>query len=161
MSMGKKDQSAIEAVDRGFHNRARGQLQKLGITATEFLRQHPDCSKVQLAQIINHGVTARGLTIQLFEEAQQQNAVKVLAQELLYREILEEFPEGWFEDPEVRATVKISRWRSDVLEFAPEFREQATAIIKALATTNKPKQGWRPTSADDEEIRFLFDRYWT
>lgn len=150
-----------EDIDRGFYDRADAELQKLGITATEFMQRNPDCSKKRLAKIIGNGVTSRGLTMKLFEEAHERSTVSLLAKELLYRETINEFPEGWFEDDNVRATIKVGGWYHDVLEFAPEFREHATAIIKALATTNKPNAGWKPKSPNDERLRLLFEQYWT
>lgn len=149
-----------EDIDQGFYDRAVAELRKLRITAMEFMQRYPGCSKKRLAEIIGNGVTSRGLTMKLFEEAHHQSTVKTLAKELFYRKIVNEFPNGWHEGGKVRATIKIGGWRHDVLEFAPEFGEHATAIIKALATTDKPATGWKPQSPDDERLRFLFDKYW-
>jgi len=151
---------AKEDIDYGFYDRAVSELQKLGISATEFMQRYPHSSKKRLAEIIGNGVTSRGLTMKLFEEAKQQLAVEALAKELLYRKIINEFPEGWFEDDKIRATIKIGGWRHDVIEFAPEFSEQATAIIKALATTYRPNVGWKPSSPEDERLQLLFATFW-
>lgn len=148
------------SIDQEFHQRAVSELKRLGVTAAELLQNHPDCSKKKLAEIIGNGMTSRGLTMVLFEEARQHSRVRALAQELLYRKILDEFPDGWFEDENVRATVKLGSWHYDVLEFAPEYEESATAVLKAMATTNKPNTGWKPNSSMDERLRLLFETHW-
>jgi hypothetical protein len=148
-------------IDRDLYERALTELQKLGVTATELMQRHPDCSKKKLAEIIGNRVTSRGLTMTLFEEARRQETVRSLARELLYRKIINEFPEGWFEEENVRSTVKLGSWHYDVLEFAPEYEESAVKILTALATTQKPDVGWKPTTADDERLRLLFETFWT
>ena len=105
-------------------------------------------------------MTSRGLTMVLFDEASQQSNVRTLAKDLLYRKILEEFPQGWVEDEIVRATVKLGSWHYDVLEFAPEYEGSAAAILRVLATTQVPSRGWKPKSVDDERLRMLFDAHW-
>jgi len=147
-------------IDDGFYQRARSELENRGVTATELLRRHPSQSKTELAKIIGNGVTARGLTMILYQEAHEQTSVRDLARDLLYRKIVQEFPEGWTEDDPVRATVKLGSWHYDVVEFASECEEKATKILQSLATTDRPETGWKPTSSDDEQIRRLFEIHW-
>lgn len=152
--------SATSDIDLSLYERARQQLGKLGLSATEFIQHHPEASKKQLAELIGNGVTARGLTMKLFEEARQQARVRTLARDLLYRKIVTEFPAGWYEDENVRPTVNLGSWHYDILEFAPEFEDSAASILRALMK-NRPQPGWKPEDADDERLTLLFEENWT
>lgn len=147
-------------IDQNFFKVASNALAVLGVTGTEFLEQHSRQSKKRLAELIGRGVTARGLTMVLFKEARQQSSVRDLVRELLYRKLVQEFPNGWNDDGNIRPTVKLGSWHYDVVEFAPEYEQEATAILKALATTDKPESGWIPSSSDDQRLRELFNTYW-
>ena len=147
-------------IDRGFLEQALTVLRRHGTSACEFLRENPDRSKKQLAEMLGTGVTSRGLTMALFTEARQQSKVRELVRELLYRKILQEFPDGWRSEDNIRPTVKLGSWHYDVVEFAPECEETATTILKALATNDKPERGWKPQSPEDERLRHLFETYW-
>lgn len=147
-------------IDRDFREKASSALNRLGVSGTQFLVQHPNQSKKELAGIIGSGVTARGLTMVLFEEAWQHLSIKQLVQELLYREIVEEFPNGWNEEGSVRPTVKIGGWHYDVSRFAPVYENSTAGILRALGTTHKPIPGWKPLHKDDERLISLFEEFW-
>lgn len=147
-------------IDQGFYERANNEFGKLDLTALEFIQRHPICSKKKLANIIGNGVTARGLTMKLFEEAKQQNILEKIARDLLYRKIINEFPDGWVEDEVIRPAVKLGSWHYDILEFAPEYDESAIKILRALATTHQPNIGWKPSTANDELLLLLFKLFW-
>ena len=154
MTAGKSD------IDRGFYERARRELERIGVSAREFIRKHPNKSKKELAELIGGGVTSRGLTMKLFEEARACADIGSLARDLLYRTIATEFPDGWYRDDEIHASVKLASWHYDVHEFAPEHEESATQIVQLLTTTKVPELGWKPESADDERLRRMFEENW-
>lgn len=147
-------------IDQAFYQQASSALQRSNLSATEFILRYPARSKKELAEILGSGTTSRGLTMVLFAEARQRSLLREVAQDLLFRKIVEEFPNGWFEDENIRPTVKLGGWRYDLLEFAPEFEESATAILKSLASTDKPNDGWKPLSPSDERLRTLFETHW-
>lgn len=150
----------IADVDLALHQGALIALHRAKISATDLLLRFPTRSMKELAEILGSGATARGLKMVLFSEARQHSLLREVAQDLLYREILEKFPNGWFEEETIRAIVKLGSWHYDLYKFAPEFEECAIAILKSLAVTNKPPDGWKPLSPSDDRIQTLFDTYW-
>lgn len=148
-------------VDRHFYEGASRALAEIGMSATEFFRQHPDRSEVGMAQILGRGASALGLIMKLFEEAHENSTVLELAKSLLYRRILDEYPDGWYYDEKIRTTVKLGGWYSDIAEYAPEYEDRALSIVRSLATTNAPELGWKPTGPEDERLRRVFEEYWS
>ena len=147
-------------IDRGFYQHAKDALDRIGTSATEFLQRYPKLSKRELAESIGNGVTSRGITMVLFEEARERNDVGRLAKDLLFRKIVAEFPAGWRNDTKVCASVKLGSWHYDILEFAPEFKESAVRILRTLTSINSPEIGWKPESAEDERLSPLFEGSW-
>jgi hypothetical protein len=147
-------------IDVGFYKAAKRQLQRLRISASQLLKDNPRRSKKEIAAMVGGGVTSRGLTVVLFEESRNQSTVRSLAKDLLYRKILEEFPDGWEYDDKVHTSVKLGSWHFDIHEFAPEFEDFAAAIVRSLTSSNAPKVGWKPDNRDDERITVVFDKCW-
>ena len=146
-------------VDLGFYNGAVKALKARNFTALEFTNNHPKLSKKQLAKELGYGATSRGLTMRLFEEARKLDCIETTAKTLLFRKILSEYPDGWYEDEKISTSVKLGMWYSDVKEFAPEFENAAIAIIRSF-TSEPPEKGWKPESHENERIRQLFKRFW-
>lgn len=119
-----------------------------GTTAIRFFRENPGRSKKELAAVLGGGVTARGLTRKLFEEARSSNCLEQVAKDLLFRKILQEFPDGWSIDDKISTSVKLGSWYSDIIDFFPEYEETAIKIIRAFER-NAPPFGWLPKSLDD------------
>ena len=119
-----------------------------GTTAIQFFSENPGRSKKELAAVLGGGVTARGLTRKLFEEARASNCLEQVAKDLLFRTILQEFPDGWSVDDKIATSVKLGSWYSDIIDFFPEYEETAIKIIRSFER-NAPPFGWLPKSLDD------------
>ena len=156
----KKSKMTIEDVERMFYEGAKRALEQYGSTALELLETQSDFTLKQLAALVNHGITIRGLKAVIYEEAQKAGKVREVAKDLLYREILHEYPNGWYFDPNVAAFVKLGFWDSDIERLVPDYAENAAAIIRELTIENPPPEGWFPQGPDDPLLEELFDKHW-
>jgi len=143
-----------------FAEGAKRALEQYGSTALELLETHSDFTLKQLAALVNHGITIRGLKAVIYEEAQKAGKVREVAKDLLYREILDEYPDGWYFDPKVGALVKLGFWYSTIRDFAPCYKEESRAIIRELTIENPPPEGWFPEGPDDPLLEELFHKHW-
>lgn len=147
-------------VERSFRETARRALDAVKSTAIQFMHQHPGVSKIELAKRLNRGASAIGLTMLIYEEANRTGKTREVARELLFRKIISEFPEGWYEDKRVRASVKLGGWDYDIFKFAESSADYARAVLKDLAIDNMPPTGWKPEGPDDKVLALVFDKYW-
>jgi hypothetical protein len=150
----------IADVDRSFHDTAVRALNEHGTTALQFLDQHPDYSLIDLAKCLNRGASAIGLVMVIYEESELAGKTRDVARNLLYREIISEFPEGWFEEAKIRAAVKLGSWHSHIGQYTRDFGGFAAEVLKEVTMRNVPPTGWKPQSPDDDRIRAAFDNCW-
>lgn len=146
-------------IERGFYETAKQALSQTGMMPMEFALAFPQLTKLELAKQLGNRATARGLTMNLFEEAHRTARIRELAVNLLFRKILAEYPKGWYNDEKISTTVKLGSWFSDIAEFAPEHEEAAIFIVRSLAS-DPPEKGWLPANDNDKRLRQLFDNYW-
>jgi hypothetical protein len=153
---------ALAAVDATFLEAARKALAAAQCGAIEFLAANPGLSKIELAQRLNHGVSAIGLIMAIYEEAAQKGVVREVAKDLLVRRIRERYPDGWSTAGTVRASVKLGRWYSELCEYArdPQVEVYASQIIRHIAIHHPPPDGWKPELQNDPVIDELFNRFW-
>jgi hypothetical protein len=158
----RKSTLAIQEVDSMFLGQAQRALAAAGCTALEFLRANPGASTVQLAKLLNHGASALGLVMAVYDEALNQGAVRETAKDLLIREILAEFPEGWNSAGDVRPGVKVGGWRFELKKYGRDKKigECASRIIRELTIDRPPAAGWKPKVGQDPLIDELFDLHW-
>jgi len=104
---GWKSVKTKEDVDVQFYTDARDALRSANIDALQHLQMNPGLSSIELAKRLGCGASGIGLTMVLYAEAKRTRQVKQLAQELLYRDIMAEFPGGWEDDAKVHASVKL------------------------------------------------------
>jgi hypothetical protein len=147
-------------VDRSFRETSRKALDAVKSTAIEFMAEHPAISKVEVAKRLGRGASAIGLTMLIYEEAERTGRTREVARELLFRKIISEFPDGWYEDKKVHAAVKLGGWDYDILKFAESSADYARAVLKDLTIDNVPPTGWKPEGPDDELLTLVFDKYW-
>jgi len=150
---------SIDDVDREFYETTKQALAIKGMKPMEFAMQHRRLSKIELAKLLGNGASAWGLTMLLFEEAQDTARIRELAENLLFRKILAEYANGWYDDEKISTTVKIGRWYSNIANFAPAYENAAFSIVRSFAS-DPPANGWLPESEDDEQLQRLFDKYW-
>lgn len=157
---------AMKAVDDMFLAEARKAFAGAGCTALQFLAENPLVSKIELAKRLAQqsgcGTRAIGLTKAIYDEAVQSNAVRTVAKDLLYRKILQEFPDGWFVEPNICASVKIGDWDYDIHKYVPDKQagDAAFRIVKQLTIEEPPPDGWKPSLPNDPRIEELFARLW-
>jgi hypothetical protein len=72
-------------VDESLYLTARTALDSLKVSALEFLESHPKPSQLELAECLNRGTTAIGLTMAIYEEAARTGRTREIAIELLFR----------------------------------------------------------------------------
>lgn len=149
-----------EDVERKFRDEAATAIAAHGTTALAAMKRSPGACKMVVAQLHGAGITPRGLTALLFEEAREASAIRELSRDLLFRKLRSEFPGGWNDAEKVRPFVKLSGWLFDIVDFAPEYGEIARSILKRLAIDNTPPTGWVPTGPDDERVEELFKTFW-
>ncbi len=151
---------SIADVDRHFREVAQNALDRLGVSALEFLYRHPAVSLLELAKRLNRGASAIGLSMVIYQEAERAGRTREIAAELLYRQILAKFPDGWYTDPRVHPMAKLLRWHSAAADYTETSAPYSLAVLRYLTMENAPPEGWKPTSVDDERLRHAFDRCW-
>jgi hypothetical protein len=151
-----------ESVDRMFEDRTEKALSAAGYSALNFLAANPRLSVVELAKRLNRGASAIGITKASYREAAGQGVVRDLAKNMLIREILFRFSDGWTSASNIHPLVTIGRWYSEIAEHAgePRFGQYAEQIIRSLAIDNPPPEGWRPQYPSDPLIDELFRCHW-
>jgi hypothetical protein len=151
-----------KAVDRMFQDRAEKALAAAGCTALEFLAANPAVSTEQLARRLNRGASPIGITMVAYHEAARQGIVRQVAKDMLIREILGEFPNGWTAKGDVHPLVKIGRWHSEVTDYGGSAKhgQSAERILRSLAIENPPQEGWKPQFPNDPLIDELFKVHW-
>lgn len=159
---GVPDRAATFAVDQMFLRRAHDALKAADSSAIRFLRENPGLPVTELAQRLNRGANAIGLVHAAYDDAAKTNSVRAIANDLLIRAILAEFPNGWVRDQNVHAIVKLGRWRSDLRDRFPGGPEAgyANAILREITIDLPPENGWKPEPERDSRIDSLFDRHW-
>jgi hypothetical protein len=147
-------------VDLRALDRANEALRQVGCSALEFLATHPGLSKYKLAKQLRTG--AWGLIIALYAEAVREGKVRQTAKDLLIREILNRYPDGWTSSDDVGPSVNLGVWRYEVKKGVrdAESWKHATAIFRQLTRDHPPPEGWKPQVQEDPLINELFDRYW-
>lgn len=153
---------AMAAVDNMFLSCAQNALREAGCSALEFLSANPGLSKLELAKLLNRGASAIGLTMAIYTEAVQKGVVRKTAQDMLLREIVAEFPDGWASTGNVHPAIKIGTWDRTIRSYVPHasMGKYAYDIIQHLAIDHPPPEGWKPELPNDPLIDELFDRYW-
>jgi hypothetical protein len=153
---------AMEAMDRMFLDGAKKALAEGGQSALEFLAANPEMSKIQLAQHLNRDASALGLVMAIYEEAASAGQVRDIAKDLLFREIMEEFPQGWNSSDTVHPVVRLGDWGHNIRKYVanPKCSEFPILILRELARDKPPPDGWRPSWPNDPRIDDLFDRHW-
>lgn len=151
---------SIADVDRHFREVAQNAFDRLGLSALEFLYRHPAVSLLELAKRLNRGASAIGLSMVIYQEAERAGRTREIAVELLYREILAEFPDGWYTDPRVHAGAKLLMWHSAAADYTATSAPYSLAVLRDLTMENAPSEGWKPTSVSDERLQHAFDRCW-
>ena len=103
-----------------------------------------------------------GLIMAIYEDADRKGIVREIAKDLLRRKINEAFPEGWVSDDHIHASVKISGWDHEIIQYVknPRIGGFAEQIARHLAIGHPPPAGWKLQSPNDPFIDELFDRYW-
>lgn len=151
-----------EAVAQSFLQKARNALTEKSYSALEFLAANPGISTIELAKRLNRGANVIGLLNAVYEEAIASDAVRETAKDLLIREILGAFPDGWSSGGEVASSIKIGGWSKTLLDFVndPESFRRAAKIGIHLTKDHPPPEGWKPQPHNDPLIDELFDRYW-
>ncbi len=157
-----KPTPATEAVDRMFLERAHKALAAENCTALEFASSNPNLSLIELAQKLNHGVSAIGLVMAIYEDAEGKNLMRETVKDLLYRTIRDEFSEGWSTNEKVSPSVKIGGWIHEIKRFVrdPSVAFLAENIFSDLVFRAPPPEGWIPVPGADPLIERLFDRHW-
>lgn len=150
------------AIDEWIRARTKKALTEGGVTALEWMSANPRVSVVELARRLNRGATGFGMELAIYHEAAEKGVFRKVAKELLIREILNRFPNGWKTDPEISAVVKIGGWDSGITNVArdSDFEKYADLIVRCLAIESPPQEGWIPEWPNDPLIDQLFDRYW-
>ena len=135
-------------------------LKKKGVSALEYLYSNPNLSQLQLANQLE--ATLAGLRIAFFREAVSKGLVRQIAKELLFRKIVEEYPEGWTSFDEIGPIVNLVSWVTTFKLSVNTSREvdAANRIYTDIARDTLPPEGWKPESADDPFLVELFDRNW-
>ncbi len=142
-------------------DRTQTRLKELGVTACELLLSNPDKGSKELVSLMQGSATWLGFVLILFAEARSALFVRKIAQDLLYREVREEFPNGWFTDDDCHALVKLGSWECVIGQALPAHKVEATAILSDLTIDDVPANGWKPTCANDARLVELFDKYWS
>jgi len=141
---------------------AESTLKSRGLTATEHVYTHPRQSILQLANLLKNNVTPVGLTIAIYKEAVSKGLIRQIAKELLFRKIIQEYPDGWTSFDEIGPIVTLVDW---VYTFKSNVKtsleiEHANRIYSDIARDVIPPEGWKPESADDLYLIELFNRNW-
>lgn len=152
---------ATIAIDRMFLEGAQNALAGAGYGALEFLAANPGMSKYEMAKRLNRGATAIGLIMAIYDEAAEKGIVRETAKELLIRQILNEFSDGWMSNGEPDAVSKLGGWLA-VSQYGrdPQISDYARSILRHLTIDHPPRDGWRPQPRNDPLIDEVFDRYW-
>ena len=101
-----------------------------------------------------------GLEMLLYEEAAKTNCFRRTAIDMLFREIVCKFPDGWT-NLGIHPGVRIGIWDMAIrMVGGVEADHRSSAVLKELAVTNPPAEGWLPQDADDPLIRRAFDLHW-
>lgn len=153
---------AMEAVDRMFLDGAKKALAEVGQSALEFQAANPGLSKIQLAQHLNRDASALGLVMAIYEEAASTGQVREVAKDMLLRQVMYKFPQGWTSTDKVSAAVQLGSWDREIHKYVSDtrFGEFAWNIIRELAIDKPPPDGWKPNLPNDPRIDDLFDRHW-
>jgi hypothetical protein len=154
--------AATEGVDRRFLQSAHAALAAMGCGALELLDANPGVSILDLAKRVNHGISAIGLMMAIYEEAKRRSIVRETAKDLLIRTLCEEFPEGWSSEGSIHPVVRIGGWSYGIKRYVGDqaFTSFASDIVRHLAGGDPPPKGWKPIHRRDPLIEALFDRYW-
>src|SRR5262245_2977362 len=98
----------------------------------------------------------------IYDEAMQSDAVRDTARDLLFRQILAEYPSGWTSAGNVSCGVKLGSWRYEIKRYVRDasFGRFAEDILRDLTVEHRPAEGWSPVGENDPLICALFDRYW-
>jgi len=147
-------------VDRLFQGTARSVLDEKNLTALEWVEQSPGANPVELAKRLQARANAAGLIPLIYLEAAETGKIRMIAKELLLREILARFPDGWFHDDDVRASVKLGGWVSHLRRHSEHHGVLARNVLRELVIDHSPPEGWRPASLDDERLTQVFDKCW-
>jgi hypothetical protein len=158
----EKPSREYETVARSLLECARAALKARSIGAQEFLAANPGVSKIELAKRLNHGVSAFGLIMAIYEDAVESRLLRETARDLLIREIRCEFPDGWSFAGSVAPGIKIGRWYSEASDYChdQQVEHYLSRIIRHLAIDDPPEEGWLPREQNDPLINEIFDRYW-
>lgn len=151
-----------EATDKMFIDRAERALSAMGHSALGFLAANPSLSTVQLAKKLNRGASPIGITMAVYREASRQGILRTIAKEMLIREILAKFSDGWTTKSDVHPLVTIGNWTSGVIDYSgsPKVAKYAERIVRSLTIDEPPEQGWKPEYPNDSRIDELFERFW-
>jgi hypothetical protein len=98
----------------------------------------------------------------IYSEAERAGVVRDVAKDLLMRQILAEFPDGWTSRDKVRPFVKLGTWDQMLRKYVldPRVGMYALQISKVLTQLEEPPEGWLPNYPRDQRLDELFDRYW-
>lgn len=141
---------------------ASSALKSRGVTAIEHVYAYPRQSLLQLAKKLENNVTQAGLEVAIYREAISKTLVRPIAKELLFRKIVQEYPDGWTTFDEIGPIVSLVDW---VYTFKSNVKsrhemESAQRVYIAIARDTLPAEGWMPESAADPYLVDLFDRNW-
>jgi hypothetical protein len=157
-----KPTEAMKAFERSLCDKTRAALTDAGFDPLSFLASNPRASMVELAKRVNRGATALGLIVSIYEDAITLGIVRETAKDLLLREIMEQFPNGWFTDSAVCASVKLGRWSYHINAHVGDTTcgQYASGIVSAITIDEPPPEGWKPELPSDPFIDDVFDRIW-
>ena len=129
--------------------------------ATSCFREHPRLNAREVAKAIGLERTPPlGLKLILYEEAAKTHCFRHTAIDMLFREIICEFPDGWTNQG-IHPHIRLSSWDFPFKFIGVEkAMQRAMAVLRELTMTNPPAEGWLPQEANDPLIRRAFDLHW-
>ena len=140
---------------------AEAALQAAGRDVTSCFRECPRLTTSELAKAVGlKRAPPLGLKLILYAEAAKANCLRGTAMDILFREILCEFPHGW-SNLGMSPSVLLSGWMFSIGHTGDMVsKARATAVLLEMTKTNPPKDGWLPQDSDDPLIRRAFDLHW-
>jgi hypothetical protein len=150
------------AVDRMFQDRAENALLARGCSALEFLAANPGVSMTDLAKRLNRGASPIGILMAAYDQARVRGVVRDIAKDLLIRDLLANYTNGWTPAGDVHPFVMIGGWYSEVGAYSrsANYGRYAERIVRSLAIDHPPQEGWKPDYPNDPLIDHLFNLYW-
>lgn len=149
----------------GWEDRLREAVRSVGHDSVlGFCAAFPAQTYTQLCDILGSQFAPIQLLALIYAEANETKSLEWAARDVLAREILDQFPDGWATGPNPSWTriFVLSEWSTGIINSAerPDLEPVLDAVCGELSLEGQLPAAWKPSGPDDPVITRVFKRCW-